>query len=95
MLFQMARNKEGYDKLLDKLKQKAIVETDRNPIRLSKHQVETYTTLGGIPHLDGAYTVFGEVFEGMAVIDSIAAQPTGQNDRPVENIRMTIEVIKE
>jgi len=95
MLFQMARNKEGYDKLLDKLKQKAIVETDRNPLRLTKHQIETYTTLGGIPHLDGAYTVFGEVLEGMAVIDSIAAQPTGKNDRPVENIRMTIEVIKE
>jgi cyclophilin family peptidyl-prolyl cis-trans isomerase len=95
MLFQMAKNKEGYDKLLEKLKQKAIREMDKNPIRLTKQQIETYTTLGGIPHLDGAYTVFGEVLEGMAVIDSIAAQPTGKNDRPLENIRMKIEVIKE
>ncbi len=95
MLFQMARNKEGYDKLLDKIKQKALREIEKNPIRLTKQQVETYTTLGGIPHLDGAYTVFGEVLEGLAVIDSIAAQPTGLNDRPLENIRMTIEVIKE
>ena len=95
ILFQMARNKEGYDKLMDKLKQKAIREVDRNPIRLTKQQIETYTTLGGIPHLDGAYTVFGEVLEGMEVIDSIAAQPTGKNDRPLENIRMKIEVIKE
>jgi len=95
MLFQMARNKEGYDKLLDKIKQKAIRESEKNPIRLTKQQIETYTTLGGIPHLDGAYTVFGEVLEGLAVIDSIAAQPTGLNNRPLENIRMTIKVIKE
>lgn len=95
MLFQMARNKEGYDKLLEKLKQKAIVQTDKNPVRLTKQQIETYTTLGGIPHLDGAYTVFGEVLDGLAVIDSIAAQPTGKNDRPIENIRMTIEVIRQ
>ncbi len=95
MLFQMARNKEGYDKLIDKLKQKAIREVEKNPVRLTRQQIETYTTLGGIPHLDGAYTVFGEVLEGFAVIDSIAAQPTGPNDRPLENIRMTIKVIKE
>ena len=96
MLFQMARNKDGYDKLLEKLKQKAISQYDKTPIKLTKQQIETYTTLGGIPHLDGAYTVFGEVLEGMAVIDSIAAQPTGPNDRPIENIRITsIRVIKE
>ena len=91
----MARNKEGYDKLIEKLKQKAIREVEKNPVRLTKQQVETYTTLGGIPHLDGGYTVFGEVLDGFAVIDSIAAQPTGPNDRPLENIRMTIKVIKE
>jgi cyclophilin family peptidyl-prolyl cis-trans isomerase len=95
MLFQMARNKEGYDKLLEKMKQNATRHFDQNPVRLTKQQIETYTTLGGIPHLDGAYTVFGEVLEGLAVIDSIAAQPTGKGDRPLENIRMTIEVIKE
>ncbi|MEI7830381.1 MAG: peptidylprolyl isomerase [Prolixibacteraceae bacterium] len=95
MLFQMARNKEGYDKLLEKMKQNATRHFDQNPVRLTKQQIETYTTLGGIPHLDGAYTVFGEVLDGLAVIDSIAAQPTGKNDRPLENIRMTIEVIKE
>jgi cyclophilin family peptidyl-prolyl cis-trans isomerase len=95
MLFQMARNQAGYDKLLEKLKQKATREVEKNPIRLNKQQIETYTTLGGIPHLDGAYTVFGEVIDGLAVIDSIAAQPTGKNDRPLENIRMKIEVLKE
>ena len=95
MLFQMDRNQAGYDKLLEKLKQKATREVEKNPITLNKQQIETYTTLGGIPHLDGAYTVFGEVIDGLAVIDSIAAQPTGKNDRPLENIRMKIEVLKE
>lgn len=95
MLFQMARNKEGYDKLLEKLKQKATSQIDKNPVRLTKQQIETYTTLGGIPHLDGSYTVFGEVIEGIAVIDSIAAQPTGANDRPLENLRMKVVVVKE
>ena len=95
MLFQMARNKEGYDKLLEKLKKDAISLVDKNPVRLTKQQIETYTTLGGIPHLDGAYTVFGEVIEGIAVIDSIAAQPTEANDRPIENIRMKVKIVKE
>jgi cyclophilin family peptidyl-prolyl cis-trans isomerase len=95
MLFQMTRNQEGYDKLLAKLRKQAEHEVANNPVRLTKQQIETYTTLGGIPHLDGAYTVFGEVVDGMAVIDSIAAQPTGKNDRPLENIRMKIEVLKE
>lgn len=95
MLFQMSHNKEGYDKLLDKLKQKAMSEVNNHPARLTKQQIETYTTIGGIPHLDGAYTVFGEVIEGTAIIDSIAAQPTGANDRPLENIRMKVELVKE
>ncbi|MDR1181872.1 MAG: peptidylprolyl isomerase [Bacteroidales bacterium] len=42
----------------------------------------------GTPHLDGAYTVFGEVIEGMAVIDKIATAKTGAGDRPVEDIKI-------
>lgn len=94
-LFQMTRNKEGYEKIISKLRHQAENEIGKNPVKLTSQQIQTYTTLGGIPHLDGAYTVFGEVIDGMAVIDSIAAQPTGKNDRPVENIRMTVKVIKE
>lgn len=94
-LFQMTRNKEGYEKIIGKLRQQAENEIAKNPIKLTSQQIQTYTTLGGIPHLDGAYTVFGEVIDGMAVIDSIAAQPTGAQNRPIENIRMKIEVIKE
>jgi len=48
----------------------------------------------GTPHLDGAYTVFGEVISGLDVIDKIAAQQTQPGDRPVENITMKIRIIE-
>jgi peptidyl-prolyl cis-trans isomerase B (cyclophilin B) len=49
-------------------------------------QKEIYKTIGGTPHLDGAYTVFGEVIEGLDVIDKIAAVKTDQANRPIEDI---------
>ena len=55
-------------------------------------RLEAYTTVGGTPHLDDAYTVFGRVVEGMEVIDKIAAVQTGERDKPVEDIFMTMEV---
>ena len=48
--------------------------------------VSVYSTVGGTPWLDGAYTVFGEVVEGLDVIDKIAATKTAPGDRPVENV---------
>lgn len=54
----------------------------------------TYATIGGAPHLDGAYTVFGEVIQGMEVVDAIAARPTGVNDRPIIDIRMFMRQIR-
>jgi cyclophilin family peptidyl-prolyl cis-trans isomerase len=53
-----------------------------------------YKTIGGTPHLDGNYTVFGEVVEGLDVIDKIAAVQTDSNDRPVQDIKMRVEVVK-
>ena len=49
---------------------------------------EIYKTLGGTPRLDGTYTVFGEVIEGLDVVDRIAAEPTGASDKPVNDIRI-------
>ncbi len=55
---------------------------------------EVYRTVGGTPHLDTNYTVFGEVIEGLNVIDSIVAVDTDPNNRPVKDIKMTVEIVK-
>lgn len=52
-------------------------------------QKQVYKILGGTPHLDGNYTVFGEVIDGLAVVDSIAKQPRNAQDRPTRDVRMT------
>ena len=57
-------------------------------------QRQAYKTVGGTPHLDGDYTVFGEVIEGMDVVDKIAVVKTGRMDAPVESVTMTIEIEK-
>lgn len=61
----------------------------------SEEQIKAYGTIGGSPWLDNDYTVFGEVIEGLDVIDKIAAVRCGANDRPVEDVKMTIKIIEE
>ena len=57
-------------------------------------EAEVYATLGGTPFLDGDYTVFGEVVEGMEVIDKIAAVQCGPMDRPIEDVKMKMSIIE-
>ncbi len=68
------------------------IERD-NHIKYTPEQREAYKTIGGTPFLDGQYTVFGKVTEGLEVIDQIAAQPTDRANRPLEDIEMEIEVV--
>lgn len=63
-------------------------------ITYSEEQKELYKTIGGAPFLDNDYTVFGEVVEGLHVIDSIAAVQTGIGDRPVKDVKMTVKWLK-
>lgn len=63
--------------------------------RFTDEQKKTYATLGGTPHLDMNYTIFGEVVEGLDVIDKIAAVKTDKNNRPIKNLRMKISIIQE
>ncbi len=60
----------------------------------SEQALEDYSTVGGTPHLDGGYTVFGQVVSGLDVIDKIGAVPTGRGDVPVEEVKMNISIIK-
>lgn len=61
---------------------------------ISDEILKAYTTVGGVPHLDGAYTVFGRIVEGLDVIDKIASVKTGSADKPVEDIPMTFKIKK-
>lgn len=61
---------------------------------INEEERKIYTTLGGTPHLDGNYTVFGEVIKGMEIIDKIAQVETDENNRPLEDVKMKIKVIK-
>ncbi len=65
------------------------------PFKITDEQRRVYTTIGGTPHLDGAYTVFGEVVSGMEIVDKIAAVKTDANDRPLTDVSMKIEIIKD
>jgi cyclophilin family peptidyl-prolyl cis-trans isomerase len=61
---------------------------NRWPATITPEQTEVYKTLGGTPHLDQNYTVFGEVVQGLPIVDSIAAVPKGSYDRPIEDVRI-------
>ena len=61
---------------------------------ISDDILKAYTTVGGVPHLDGAYTVFGRIVEVLEVIDKIASVKTGAADKPVEDIPMTFKIKK-
>ncbi len=60
----------------------------------SPEQRQAYTTIGGTPHLDAGYTVFGEVVQGLDVVDKIASVQTAPGDRPVQDVAMKIELLK-
>jgi cyclophilin family peptidyl-prolyl cis-trans isomerase len=60
----------------------------RRGVKFTEDQRKAYTTVGGTPHLDGEYTVYGEVVEGIEVVDKIAAVKTQPGDRPVEEVKI-------
>ena len=63
--------------------------------KYTPEQIKVYATEGGAPHLDGDYTVFGQVVEGMEVVDAIASVKCDENNRPVEDVRiMNVKVIE-
>lgn len=83
-----AQDRAGLQKLEDQIKAEAMKQAEEGKSPVTAEMIEAYTTVGGTPHLDGQYTVFGEVISGMDTIDKIEKVRTGQADRPVEDVRI-------
>lgn len=84
---------EAYGKKLMEMKDyiTEVMQVDVSK-EIAPERLKAYTTIGGVPHLDDEYTVFGRVIDGLDIIDKIAAQPTDQRDRPLTDIRMMVSV---
>ncbi len=88
MAMRRNRDQAGLQKLQDELVAITEQKAAENPAALTSEQREVYATQGGTPHLDNQYTVFGEVVEGMDVVDKIEKAETDGRDRPVSDIRI-------
>ena len=84
-----ANDEAGLMALQDSLEAQATAQyKEEEPFMFTPEQIAAYTTVGGAPHLDGAYTVFGQVVEGIETVEKIEVTKTGKADRPVENVRI-------
>jgi len=86
--FYIVSGRKYFDDELDELEKE-------NDYTFSPEQRRAYKTVGGAPHLDGTYTIFGEVVSGMDVVDAIEQVETDREWRPVEDIRLkNIRILK-
>lgn len=86
--FYIVQGRTFSDQDLDQMENKQV------HIKFTQEQRKIYKSIGGTPHLDYAYTVFGEVISGIEVIDKIAAVPVDKNNRPIKDIRLNIKLIE-
>ena len=75
------------DKRLAKVQERLDSATN-GQVKLTPEMIETYKTIGGTPHLDGQYTVFGEVTQGLDIVERIMQAETDKNDRPLKDVRI-------
>lgn len=91
MQMRRERNRVALQELQDKLAAEAETRAAEYA-GLTDEQLKIYSTVGGTPHLDGQYTVFGEVEEGLEVVEMIQNSATASDDRPMDDITMNISV---
>ena len=93
--FTLRGDREGLKKFVASFQ--PIVDSlfkQRGEFKFTNQQIQEYTSIGGAPQLDSGYTVFGEIISGFNILDSICAQKTAKNERPLQDIRMKIRVAK-
>ncbi len=88
MALRRNRDSAGLNTLQEELVAITEKKAAENPAKLTAEQREAYTTVGGTPHLDNQYTVFGEVVSGMEVVDKIEKAETDGHDRPLSDIKI-------
>ena len=94
MQLRRERNQAGLQELQEKMAAEAMTQAKANGPVLTDEQKKVYSTIGGTPHLDNQYTVFGEVEEGWDVVEQIQQTATGRNDRPQEDVIMTMIMVE-
>ena len=87
---------EEFNKLLRQVKEdiESRYQLNRDVLEFSDAQRKAYTTVGGYPDLDGKYTIFGQCISGFEVIDRIAALKTDENNRPLKDVTIEVNVIE-
>ena len=94
MQMRRERNRAGLQELQEKLAAEAEAKVKAQGAGMTDEQRAIYSTVGGTPHLDGQYTVFGEVEEGLDVVEMIQQTATARGDRPVDDIEMRVVVME-
>ncbi|MDE6115819.1 MAG: peptidylprolyl isomerase [Muribaculum sp.] len=89
-IMQLRRNNDhaGIQKLQEELIALTETEASKNPVKFTDEQKKAYTTVGGTPHLDNQYTVFGEVLDGLDVVERIEKVTTLPGDRPKDDVKI-------
>ena len=93
MQMRRERNRAGLQELQEKLAAEAEAQVKAQGAGMTDEQRAIYSTVGGTPHLDGQYTVFGEVEEGLDIVEMIQQSKTARGDRPVDDIEMRVVVM--